>query len=39
MMSQIYQNAVINISADSGEDPRRGCFVDRNPLDITPLEI
>lgn len=39
MMSQIYQNAAINISADHGSDSRAGCFVERNALDITPLEI
>ena len=39
MMSQIYQNAAVNVSADSGMDPRAGCFVQRNPADIIPLEI
>ena len=39
LMSQTYQNAVLNVSADSGEDSRAGCFVERDPLDITPLEL
>jgi hypothetical protein len=39
MMSQVYQNAMLNISADSGLDSRAGCFVDRHELDIVPLEI
>lgn len=39
MMSQIYQNAAVNVSADSGMDPRAGCFVKRDPADIIPLEI
>ena len=38
-MSQIYQNAAINVSADSGMDSRAGCFVQRNLAEITPLEI
>ena len=38
-MSQIYQNAVLNVSADSGIDSRAGCFIERDQLDITPLEI
>ena len=39
MMSQIYQNAAVNVSADSGMDPRAGCFVQRDLADIIPLEI
>ena len=39
MMSQIYHNAIVNVSADSGIDSRAGCFVERNPLDITPIGI
>ena len=39
MMSQIYQNAAVNVSADVGVDPRAGCFVQRNPADISPLKI
>ena len=39
MMSQIYQNAAVNVSADSGMDPRAGCFAQRDPADIVPLEI
>lgn len=38
-MSQIYQNAVVNVSADSGIDSRAGCFVERDQLDIMPLGI
>ncbi len=38
-MSQIYQNAALNVSADSGMDSRAGCFVQRDPIDILPLEI
>ena len=38
-MSQIYQNAALNVSADSGMDSRAGCFVQRNLVDILPLEI
>lgn len=38
-MSQIYQNAALNVSADSGMDSRAGCFVQRNLADIRPLEI
>lgn len=38
-MSEIYQNALLNISADSGIDSRAGCFVARDPLSITPLSI
>ena len=37
MMSKIYQNAVLNVSADSGIDSRSGCFVDRSELSIVPL--
>ncbi|KAL2073917.1 hypothetical protein VTL71DRAFT_11243 [Oculimacula yallundae] len=39
MMSEIYQNAQINISADIGADSRMGCFTERDTVDITPLEI
>ena len=38
-MSQIYQNAVLNVSADFGTDSRAGCFVEREQLDIVPLRI
>ncbi len=38
-MSQIYQSATLNVSADSGMDSRAGCFVQRNLVDILPLEI
>ena len=38
-MSQIYQNAAVNVSADSGMDPRAGCFVQRELADIILLEI
>lgn len=36
-MSKTYQNALLNISADSGNDSNAGCFVDRKDLDVTPL--
>ena len=39
MMSDIYQNAAINVSADSGIDSRAGCFVTRDQVDIIPLGI
>lgn len=38
-MSQTYRNALLNISADTGVDSRAGCFVKRDTLDITPLEL
>lgn len=38
-MSEIYQNAQINISADTGPDSRAGCFTERREDEITPLEI
>ena len=39
IMSKVYQNAAINVSADSGTDSRAGCFVQRNPAEISPLKI
>lgn len=39
MMSPIYQNAIVNVSADSGIDSSAGCFVERDQLDIIPLGI
>ncbi|KAH7403631.1 heterokaryon incompatibility protein-domain-containing protein [Cadophora sp. MPI-SDFR-AT-0126] len=39
MMSQIYQNAQLNVSADTGADSRAGCFIERDEVDITPLQI
>jgi hypothetical protein len=39
MMYEIYQNAVLNVSADHGINSRAGCFVERNRVDITPLQI
>ncbi|KAK0104778.1 hypothetical protein ONS95_005048 [Cadophora gregata] len=39
MMSQIYQNAQLNASADIGADSRAGCFTERDETDITPLQI
>ncbi|KAI1625232.1 heterokaryon incompatibility protein-domain-containing protein [Exophiala viscosa] len=39
IMDKIYQNAVVNISADHREDSRAGCFVERHPLDIRPIQF
>ena len=39
MMSQIYQNAQLNISPDIGAASRAGCFAERDVIDITPLRI
>ncbi|VUC30194.1 unnamed protein product [Clonostachys rosea] len=39
MMDKVYQNAQINISADSGEDNRAGCFVHQQQNATTPLEF
>ncbi|KAH7329971.1 hypothetical protein BKA65DRAFT_564998, partial [Rhexocercosporidium sp. MPI-PUGE-AT-0058] len=39
MMSQIYQNAQLNISADIGADSRASCFTERDENNITPLQI
>ncbi|KIV83444.1 hypothetical protein PV11_05468 [Exophiala sideris] len=39
LMDQTYQHAVLNISADHGEDSRAGCFVERHPLDIRPIQF
>jgi hypothetical protein len=38
-MSDIYQNALLNISADVGPDSNSGCFVNRNPSDITTFKF
>ncbi|UJO16349.1 uncharacterized protein CLAFUR5_04891 [Fulvia fulva] len=38
LMADNYKNALLNISADAFDDARKGCFVDRDPLDITPIE-
>ncbi|KAI9148489.1 hypothetical protein HJFPF1_12321 [Paramyrothecium foliicola] len=39
MMDQVYMEAEVNISADSGEDSRSGCFAQRKNIDISPLEF
>ena len=39
MMDRVYMNAEVNISADSGENSRAGCFVKRKDIDTTPLEF
>jgi hypothetical protein len=39
MMDKVYQNSQVNISADSGEDSRAGCFSRREKGDTTPLEL
>ena len=36
-MSEIYKNAILNISADVGADSDAGIFVDRDPLGISSL--
>ncbi|CAG1986072.1 unnamed protein product [Fusarium graminearum] len=38
-MDQIYSNVKVNISADTGEDSRSGCFVQRRLTDVTPLQF
>jgi hypothetical protein len=38
-MAQTYENALLNISADASSDANGGCFVDREPQDITPIRI
>ncbi|MCJ1246466.1 hypothetical protein MMC30_003673 [Trapelia coarctata] len=38
-MSQVYQNAILNISAVDAVDAREGCFRSRHPLVATPLML
>lgn len=39
LMGNIYQNAVVNISAAAGSAADDGCFVMRNPLAVRPCRI
>ncbi|KAK8103480.1 HET-domain-containing protein [Apiospora kogelbergensis] len=38
-MDRVYMNAEVNISADSGEDSRAGCFAKREDIEVTPFEF
>lgn len=38
-MYDIYKNALLNISADDSPDGRFGCFRDRDPLAVLPINI
>jgi hypothetical protein len=39
MMYDVYRNSYCNIAATSASNGDQGCFFDRNPLDIMPLQI
>lgn len=38
-MDRVYMNAEVNISADSGEDSRAGCFAKRENIEVIPFEF
>ncbi|KAK4171086.1 heterokaryon incompatibility protein-domain-containing protein [Triangularia setosa] len=39
MMYDVYKNALLNISADDSPDGRFGCFRDRDPLAVLPMNV
>lgn len=39
MMYDVYKNALLNISADDSPDARWGCFRDRDPLAVIPINL
>ncbi|KAJ2987184.1 hypothetical protein NUW58_g4646 [Xylaria curta] len=39
MMSDVYQNALLNISADHAVDARNGCFHDRYPATVDAFKL
>lgn len=39
MMYDVYKNALLNISADDSPDGRFGCFRNRDPLAVLPMNI
>ncbi|KAK4167900.1 heterokaryon incompatibility protein-domain-containing protein [Cladorrhinum sp. PSN259] len=39
MMYDVYKNALLNISADDSPDGRWGCFRNRDPLAVMPLNL